>query len=40
MHLREVWRRCTRDNVDADESHFVILKWGGKRGSDRSEQRG
>ena len=22
--LREVWRSCTRDNVEADESYFVL----------------
>ena len=22
--LREVWRSCTRNNVDADESYFVL----------------
>ena len=22
--LRQVWRSCTRDNVEADESYFVL----------------
>ena len=22
--LRKVWRSCTRDNVEADDSHFVL----------------
>ena len=22
--VREVWRSCTRDNVEADESYFVL----------------
>ena len=22
--LREVWRSCTRDNVEADERYFVL----------------
>ena len=26
QQLLEVWRSCTRDNVDADESDFVSKK--------------